>query len=123
MARKMCKEEMMTAPRPYREVKRQRSARRRRDKVFSLARALAVRCAEEHSLGLCTVDDVYQELVRHGLSASELGSSAGNIFRHRVWKPMPWLVKGCRPSGRFRLVRIWRLVGEGAPPWVEYPAS
>ena len=93
--------------------KRRRSScerlRKRRQELLEFARQLAHACALTHPGGLCTVDDVYDALVRLGHASGALGNTAGSIFRGGEWELTRLRLRSRRRSSRGREIKVWHL--------------
>ena len=81
----------------------------RRRELLDFARQLARVCALTHPGGLCTVDDVYDALVRLGHASGVLGNAAGSIFRGREWEVTRLRLRSRRRSSRGREIKVWHL--------------
>ena len=83
--------------------------RGRRLELLEFARQLARVCALTHPDGLCTVDDVYDALVRLGHASGALGNTAGSIFRGGEWELTRLRLRSRRRSSRGREIKVWHL--------------
>jgi len=79
-----------------------------RGDVLEAARRIALEVGR--SRGLVTADDVQRRLISAGIKPSELGNSAGSIFKQKCWEWTGRMVPSTRVSRHGNLIRVWRLV-------------
>lgn len=82
----------------------------RRSQALSIARNFAVQSARENVTRRVTIDTVQAELEARGFKSTELGNSAGVVFKGGQFRDTGLTVKSNRPGNRGRRVIIWEYV-------------
>jgi hypothetical protein len=88
----------------------------RQSQAFGIARAAAVQLAKVNPERRITIDTVQSELEDFGYKSTDLGNSAGVIFKGGLFRDTGVTVKSNRPGNRGRRVIVWEYIGPNVTP-------
>lgn len=84
----------------------------RQSQALHIARGLAVQFAKTGPVRRITIDVVQSELEKLGFKSTDLGNSAGVIFKGGQFENTGVTVKSTRPGNHNRRVTVWEYVGQ-----------